>query len=139
MPSTHRNDARDRSDGMALRDCIITAAGRCAPPKNKPTPAQLRSCFPYLLDEFDALPNLEVIIGLGKIGFDAAVRVLKERGFAFAMTPKFGHAVECLAHRNGRRITVLGTYHPSRQNTNTGKLTTSMFDAVFERARHPLA
>ncbi|MGC2243326.1 MAG: uracil-DNA glycosylase, partial [Candidatus Aquilonibacter sp.] len=71
--------AVDRHDGLTLHDCIITAAGRCAPPQNKPTPQQLRNCFPYLLDEFDALPTLHVMIGLGSIGFDAILKVLRER------------------------------------------------------------
>ncbi|MEO9170484.1 MAG: uracil-DNA glycosylase [Candidatus Baltobacteraceae bacterium] len=132
--------ARDRNDGMTLRDCIITAAGRCAPPKNKPTPQQLRNCFPYLLEEFDALPQLEVTIGLGKIGFDAIVRMLKERRYGFAdASPAFGHGVEYAATSGARRIVVLGTYHPSRQNTNTGKLTVPMFDAIFMRAKTVLA
>ncbi|MDQ2865494.1 MAG: uracil-DNA glycosylase [Candidatus Eremiobacteraeota bacterium] len=123
-------------DGMVLRDCIITAAARCAPPKNKPTPQQLRNCFPYLLEEFDAMPQLDVMIGLGKIGFDAILRALRERDFAFETSrPTFAHGAHHAATRAGRRITVLGTYHPSRQNTNTGKLTIPMFDAIFTSAR----
>jgi uracil-DNA glycosylase len=128
-------NASDRDDGLQLLDCFITSAGRCAPPKNKPTPQQLRNCFPFLLDEFDALPNLRVMIGLGSIGFDAIVRVLRERGFAFATPPVFGHATETVATNGKRRITVLASYHPSRQNTNTGKLTAPMFDAIFARAK----
>jgi uracil-DNA glycosylase family 4 len=128
--------AVDRSDGLQLIDCYITAAGRCAPPKNKPTPQQLRNCFPYLLEEFDAMKRVRVIVGLGSIGFDAAVKAVRERNFSLDPSkPKFAHAVE-LAARNGERtITVLGSYHPSRQNTNTGVLTTAMFDAIFTRAK----
>jgi uracil-DNA glycosylase len=126
--STHRGD------GMLLRDCMITAAARCAPPKNRPTPQELRNCFPFLVAEFDALPRLRVCVGLGKIGYDATVHVLRERGFSFEPAPRFGHCSETAARKGRRIVHVLGSYHPSRQNTNTGKLTASMFDAIFERA-----
>jgi uracil-DNA glycosylase len=132
-------NATDRNDGLQLHDCFITSAGRCAPPKNKPTPQQLRNCFPFLLDEFDALPPLQVMIGLGLVGFDAIVRVLRERGFAFASPPVFGHGTEVVASNGTRRITVIASYHPSRQNTNTGKLTVPMFDAIFARTKAVLA
>lgn len=130
--------AVDRHDGLTLHDCIITAAGRCAPPQNKPTPQQLRNCFPYLLDEFDALPTLHVMIGLGSIGFDAILKVLRERGYSFESPPVFGHGTETVAANGTRRITVIASYHPSRQNTNTGKLTVPMFDAIFTRAKQLL-
>ncbi len=132
-------NALDRKDGLALHDTFITSAGRCAPPKNKPTPQQLRNCFPFLLDEFDALPSLAVMIGLGSVGFDAIVRVLRERGFTFASPPTFGHASEVVATNGTRRIAVIASYHPSRQNTNTGKLTVPMFDAIFTRTKALLA
>jgi uracil-DNA glycosylase family 4 len=123
-------------DGLTLRDCIITAAVRCAPPRNKPSPEELRNCFPFLLEEFDALPNLRVMVGLGRIGFDAILRVLRERGFRLdPKRPAFGHGVECIATKGTRRLTVIASYHPSRQNTNTGVLTIPMFDAIFERAK----
>ncbi len=129
-------DATRRDDGLVLRDCVITAAGRCAPPKNKPTPEELRNCFPYLLEEFDALPNLRVTIGLGSIGFDAILKVLRERGYTFdPQRPKFGHGVEVRARKGARQIIALASYHPSRQNTNTGVLTVPMFDSIFKRAR----
>ncbi len=128
-------NSSDARDSLELLDCIITAAGRCAPPANKPTPQQLRNCFPYLLEEFDALPNLRVAIGLGKIGFDAILKVLRESHYRFDAKPTFGHAVEATALRDKRRIVVLGSYHPSRQNTNTGVLTAPMFDAIFSRAK----
>jgi uracil-DNA glycosylase len=128
-------NATDREDGMKLRDCLITAAGRCAPPGNKPTPAELHTCFPYLLEEFDALPHLRVAIGLGSIGFEAILKVLRERGYALEPAkPKFGHGVEAVAVSGKRRIVAMASYHPSRQNTNTGKLTAAMFDAIFKRA-----
>ena len=127
--------ARDREDGLVLHDCLITSAGRCAPPQNKPTPQQLRNCEPFLFAEFDALSELKVVVGLGKIGFDAIARVLSERGFSFEAKPVFGHGVEYLATKGKRSITLIGTFHPSRQNTNTGKLTAPMFDAIFARAK----
>jgi uracil-DNA glycosylase family 4 len=141
FPALHRAgfasapNAVDANDSLELHDCIITAAGRCAPPGNKPTPQQLRNCFPYLLEEFDALPNVRVAIGLGKIGFDAALKVLRERDFHFKTKPSFGHAVEAVASRGSRSVVLLGSYHPSRQNTNTGVLTAPMFDAIFSRAK----
>lgn len=129
-----------RGDGLTLHDCIITAAGRCAPPKNKPTPEELRNCFPYLLEEFDALPHLRVMIALGSIGFDAILKVLRERGFTLEpLRPKFAHGAEVLATKDKRQIVVIASYHPSRQNTNTGVLTIPMFDSIFARARAILA
>jgi uracil-DNA glycosylase len=127
--------ATDRNDGLELRDCVITSAGRCAPPQNKPTPQQLRNCFPFLLQEFEALPNLRVMVALGSIGFSAIVSVLRERGFSFEHPPLFGHGAHVAATKGKRRIDVIASYHPSRQNTNTGKLTVPMFDAIFEQAR----
>ncbi|HEY9085624.1 MAG TPA: uracil-DNA glycosylase [Candidatus Tyrphobacter sp.] len=141
-PALHRAgfasqpSATHRADGVRLRDCLITAAMRCAPPHNKPTPSQLRNCFPHLLAEFDALPKLRVILALGSIGFDASLRLLRERGFASDPSrPRFGHGVAVRARNNGRTLVVLASYHPSRQNTNTGKLTQAMFDSVFRHAR----
>ncbi len=131
--------ARDRFDGMELRDCFITAAARCAPPQNKPTPQELRNCFSFLVEEFEALDRMRAAIGLGAIGFTAIVRALAQRGFAFANKPVFAHGGEFDAVRGGRTVTLLGTYHPSRQNTNTGKLTVPMFDAIFTRAKEILA
>ncbi len=128
-------NARGRDDGMQLHDCIITAAARCAPPKNKPTPDELRACFSYLLEEFDALPQLRVMVGLGSIGFDAVLKVLNERGFALEPArPKFGHGIEAVARKGSRVVTAIASYHPSRQNTNTGVLTAPMFDRIFTRA-----
>jgi len=126
-------EAIDRNDGLKLRDCLITAAARCAPPQNKPAPQELRNCFPYLLEEFDTLKNLRVAIGLGAIGFSAVLRVLRERGLGFDAVP-FAHGAELRATNGKRTIVAIASYHPSRQNTNTGKLTVPMFDAIFTRA-----
>jgi uracil-DNA glycosylase family 4 len=131
-------NAVDRKDGMQLHDCLITAAQRCAPPQNKPTPQELQNCFPYLLEEFDAMARLRVVLGLGKIGFDAAAHMLRDRGFTFAAKPEFAHAAEFVATGNGRKVVLMATFHPSRQNTNTGVLTTPMFDAIFTRAKELL-
>jgi uracil-DNA glycosylase family 4 len=131
--------ATDRDDGLTLRDCLITAAARCAPPGNKPTPGELRNCFPYLLEEFDALRKLRVAVGLGSIGFDAVLRVLRERGFSLdPAKPKFAHGAEVVATKGKRSVVAIASYHPSRQNTNTGVLTVPMFDAIFTRANELL-
>lgn len=128
----------DRKDGMQLHDCLMTAAQRCAPPQNKPTPKELQNCFPYLVEEFDVLPKLRVVLGLGKIGFDAAARMLRDREFTFATKPEFAHGAEFVSTGKGRKIVLMATYHPSRQNTNTGVLTIPMFDAIFARAKELL-
>ncbi len=131
--------ATGRDDGLRLTGCAITAALRCAPPKNKPTPLQLRNCFPYLLEEFHALPRLRAIVALGSIGFAASVRVLRERGFALdPARPVFAHGAETRAAAGARTVTLIASYHPSRQNTNTGTLTVPMFDAIFTRANEIL-
>lgn len=133
-------DAVDRDDGLRLNDCLITAAARCAPPQNKPTPQELRNCFPYLLEEFDALARLRVMVAFGSIAFAAIVKVLRERDFALdPERPAFGHGAEATAIEGRREIAVIASYHPSRQNTNTGKLTVKMFDAIFRRTRDVLA
>jgi uracil-DNA glycosylase len=126
-----------RDDGLVLRDCFITAALRCAPPQNRPTPAQLRNCFRYLLDEFDALANAKVIVPLGSIAFTAVLRLLRARDFSCNQA-RFAHGAELWAHNGSRSIAVIASYHPSRQNTNTGKLTTAMFDGIFTRVRQVL-
>jgi len=132
-------EAIDRNDGLVLRDCLINAALRCAPPKNKPTPRELRNCLPYLLEEFDTLPRLRVMIGLGAIAFASILHLLRERGFEFDRTSiKFAHGGELTAIKGKRTIWGGASYHPSRQNTNTGKLTVPMFDHIFNRANELL-
>lgn len=136
--SASQPEAHDRDDGLKLRDALITAAARCAPPQNKPTPAELRNCLPYLLEEFDALRELRVIIALGSIAFTAALKVLRERDFAFEPAA-FAHGAELSARKGRRNVAVVASYHPSRQNTNTGKLTVPMFDAIFNRVNELLS
>jgi len=126
-------------DGLQLHDAYITAALRCAPPQNKPTPTQLRKCFPYLVREFEALDNLRVVIGLGAIGTKAAIDALKASGYTIATKDwKFGHGAELIAAKGKRTVTLISSFHTSRQNTNTGKLTRPMFDAIFTRAKNIL-
>jgi uracil-DNA glycosylase family 4 len=130
---------QSRDDGMQLHDCLITAAVRCAPPKNKPTPQEMKNCAPYLVDEIAALPALRLIIGLGAIGTTAAAKAATAQGYDFKPLQKFAHAAESQAtHPTRPPLTLLATYHPSQQNTNTGVLTQPMLDAIFTRARHLL-
>jgi uracil-DNA glycosylase len=121
-------------DGLELTDAYIAAAVRCAPPDNTPLPAEIAACHPHLVAEAAALPNLRVILCLGRIGFDAAWRLLASRGIVVRPRPAFGHAV---VYRTPGP-TIIGSYHPSRQNTNTGKLTAQMLAAVFRLARREL-
>jgi uracil-DNA glycosylase family 4 len=124
--------SRHANDGLRLRDAYIAAAVRCAPPGNKPTPDEIHACHAHLKAETDALPHVSVIVTLGRIGFDAAWRLLADRGIVVKPKPPFGHG---LVHRPRGGPAVLGSYHPSRQNTNTGVLTPAMLEAVFHRAR----
>ncbi|MBV9278428.1 MAG: uracil-DNA glycosylase [Candidatus Eremiobacteraeota bacterium] len=128
--------ASSRDDGLELIDCFITAAVRCAPPANKPTPRQLRNCAPYLDEEFAALKDARVVVALGSVALRAVTEMLRAASFEIEpRRPRFGHGIECLARHNGRVLTVISSFHPSRQNTNTGKFTAPMFDRIFERAK----
>ena len=128
--------AVDRDDGLVLTDAFITAAVRCAPPDNKPTPLQRRNCFPYLVQELSALTNTRVIVTLGKIADDAVHGLIREAGTYRSRRAPFAHLAESYVDLPTLRgITVLASYHPSRQNTQTGVLTEPMLDAVSARAR----
>ena len=119
-------------DGLELRDLYITAAVRCAPPANKPTPEERDTCLPYLVRELDVLSHVGVIVVLGAFAYDAIARVLAGAGSPLPVPrPKFTHGVEVPT----ARAVVLGCFHPSQQNTFTGKLTEPMIDDVFLRAR----
>jgi uracil-DNA glycosylase family 4 len=127
-------ESRSREDGLTLAGAYITGAVRCAPPENKPKPEEFRNCRPYLERELDLLKDLRVVVALGRIAFDAYLTILRDRGLirsrgAYA----FGHDIE---HRvtDGSPV-LISSYHPSQQNTSTGKLTALMLRQVFERAR----
>jgi uracil-DNA glycosylase family 4 len=124
-----------RDDGLTLRGVYIAASGRCAPPDNKPTPEELNQCRPYLVAELRLLKTVRVVVALGKIAFDNVLLVLADRGVEIPRPrPAFGHGV---LYRLGE-YTLLGSYHPSQRNTQTGLLTPEMFDRVFEQARRNL-
>ncbi|MBV9916502.1 MAG: uracil-DNA glycosylase [Solirubrobacterales bacterium] len=114
-------------DGLRMKDCFVAAAVRCAPPANRPLPSERDNCLPYLERELAALARLRVIVCLGGFAWDAALRVLR----APRPRPKFAHGAEA----GVGRLTLIGCYHPSQQNTFTGRLTEAMMDAVFNRAR----
>ncbi|MET3961136.1 uracil-DNA glycosylase family 4 [Marmoricola sp. OAE513] len=124
-------------DGQALVGARMVAAVRCAPPENKPTPVERDTCAPWILREVQLVaPLLKVVVTLGAFGWAAALRSLKEAGFAVPRPlPKFGHATEVELEGLNGTVTLLGSYHPSQHNTFTGRLTTDMLDAVFTRAR----
>lgn len=136
FPALHRAgfasqvEAESRSDGLILKDMYITASGRCAPPDNKPTPEELSNCQPYLERELKIL-NPKVIVCLGRIAFERIQRIYSARNPAW----KFGHGA-LYQLENG--IWVLCSYHPSQQNTSTGKLTVAMFDAIWKKVRELL-
>lgn len=125
--------ATHRDDGLQLADAYITAAVRCAPPANKPNLDEIANCAHFLDAELAALRHVRVVVALGKIGFDAYLNHLRRIGIIASRAPyAFGHAVE---YEMPNGVILIGAYHPSLQNTNTGKLTKQMFRKVFERAR----
>jgi uracil-DNA glycosylase family 4 len=124
--------SRHPADGLKLRDAFIAAAVRCAPPDNKPTPDEIANCLPHLEAEMAALPRIRVVVALGKIGFDAYLQLVKRQGVALRPRPQFAHgSIDRLP--DGRML--IGCYHPSRQNTNTGKLNARMIERIFLTAR----
>lgn len=127
--------AIDRADNLILKDIFITAVGRCAPPDNKPTREELADCQPFLIRELDLLQSLRGVVALGKIAYDAMQRLLGERGINLSHVP-FGHNVFSNDEKTG--FWLLGSYHPSRQNTQTGRLTEAMFDAIWLKVKQQL-
>ena len=142
-----------RDDGFELEDCYITATIRCAPPENKPLPEEIENCRPYFLKELDLLENVQVIVPLGQIAFSQTLRSLRQKG-AEIPPLSFGHGKICLLRtpdsvRNadlptrpsgGRSLrTLITTYHPSQQNTQTGRLTRPMFHRIFKMVRQKLS
>jgi uracil-DNA glycosylase family 4 len=120
-----------RGDGLRLRDCYVTACVRCAPPANRPTPRERDNCLPYLADELRILKRVQVIVCLGAFAWDGVLRTLRTLGWTLSHRPRFGHQAEASVGR----YQLLASYHPSQQNTFTGKLTQPMLDAVMARAR----
>ncbi len=120
-------------DGLRLTDVYITAAARCAPPLNKPTPQEIANCVPFLDRELTGLNDVRVVVALGKIGFDAYLNYLKRRGDLKSKAAYvFGHGA---TYKMPNGVTLLASYHPSLQNTNTGKLTEAMFTEIFRTAK----
>jgi len=117
-------------DGLELKDAYVTAAVRCAPPDNKPTPQERDTCLPYLRRELELLADVQIIVVLGKFAYDVVCRELSVRP-----KPKFGHGVEARVPVRDSGRTIICSFHPSQQNTFTGKLTEEMFDAVFQRSK----
>jgi uracil-DNA glycosylase family 4 len=124
--------SRSADDGLALTGAWIAAAVRCAPPDNKPTPEEIANCRDHLRAELSALPHITVVVALGGIAFDACWRLLVERGAPPRPRPIFEHGAQ---YRLAGVPTLLASYHPSRQNTHTGRLTPAMLRAVFRDAR----
>ena len=124
--------ATHKEDGLTLRDAYITAVVRCAPPQNKPTPDEIRNCSRFLDRELDALTQVRVVVALGKIGFDGYVGYLRRRGIINGRNGyEFGHAAK---YKMPDGKILLAAYHPSLQNTNTGKLTEAMMLKIFRQA-----
>jgi len=127
----NRPESRRRDDGLRLRDAYVTAVVRCAPPANKPSPQERDNCLPYLARELQLLERSNTIVALGAFAWEGSLRAIAALGGEIPRPkPKFGHGAEALAGR----WTLLGCYHPSQQNTFTGRLTEAMLDAVFARA-----
>ena len=137
FPALHRagfanqSETESRNDGLILNDMYITASGRCAPPDNKPTPVELDTCQPYLEREIQIL-RPKVIVCLGKIAFDRILKIFRVRGL------KFSHDAAYLIHPSSfiiYSLHLLCSYHPSQQNTSTGKLTAEMFDEIWNKTK----
>jgi uracil-DNA glycosylase family 4 len=126
--------SRDCDDGLALYDCAVTAVCHCAPPGNKPLPKEIANCRQWLVETFDLVAP-RVLVALGQIAWRAALAEARHRGWHTGKAPQFAHAAQ-VPLEGGRWL--VGSYHPSQQNTFTGKLTEPMFDAVFSAARRLL-
>jgi uracil-DNA glycosylase family 4 len=136
-----RPESTRRDDGLELTNAWLTAAVRCVPPANKPTPAEREACRPYLDREVRALAELRTIVALGGFAWDGILRVLRDLDYEVpSPKPRFGHGAEATIGGGSdspparRDLTLIGSYHPSQQNTFTGRLTREMFDAVWSRA-----
>jgi uracil-DNA glycosylase len=126
-------------DGLQLTDAYIVAAVRCAPPDNKPLPEEIARCLDHLESELAELRRIQVVVALGKIAFDTWLQMLRRQGVRISPKPAFGHGETLdITMGDGRTARLMGCYHPSRQNTNTGKLSASMMTDVFRRARRSI-
>ncbi len=127
-------------DGLTLRDAYIAGAVRCAPPDNKPRPEEIARCLDHLDAELAELRHVRVVVALGKIGFDAWLQLVRRRGRVPSPRPAFGHGAVVRLEDAGTGVppVLIGCYHPSRQNTNTGRMTPAMLEAVFRTARRAL-
>ena len=130
IPTSHH-----AGDGLRLRGAFIAAAVRCAPPDNRPTSEEIANCLPHLDSELASLPRVRVVVALGRIAFDAFVRLLEQRNVRLRPRPRFTHG---RAYVLPNRRALVGCYHPSRQNTNTGRLTAPMMDDVFRLVQRHL-
>jgi uracil-DNA glycosylase family 4 len=131
----NRATSQRADDGLELTDVYIAAAVRCAPPANKPLPEEVDRCLVHLVNEVAALPRLQLVVALGKIAWDAWLKLLVLQGIALPRPrPAFAHGA--IWKHDG--LTLVGMYHPSRQNTNTGTVTPAMYDAVLRRVRGAL-
>ena len=133
-------NGRSRDDGLRLHEAWLTASLRCAPPENRPRPRERKNCRPFLEREFEYfLPRIDVLVALGGYAFDHVLRILRDRSWPVpSPKPGFGHGVELTLESGGRALTLLGSYHPSQQNTFTGTLTEEAFDDLWSRARECL-
>ena len=133
----NRPNSSRRDDGFALTDCYITATIRCAPPGNKPLPEEIENCRPYFLKELDLLKNVNVIVPLGQIAFTQTLRSLRLKGYEIPAV-SFGHGRSYMVRSPNpelKALSLIVTYHPSQQNTQTGRLTRPMFHQVFRKIR----
>jgi uracil-DNA glycosylase len=137
MAAMHRNGfasiptSRAVDDGLQLRDAFIAAAVRCAPPDNKPEPDEIAACLPHLEAELDQLKNVRIVVALGKIAFDVWWKLMAGRGLAMKPRPVFAHGA---VYKPADGPVVIASYHPSRQNTHTGRLTPQMLSSIFRKA-----
>lgn len=132
---SNQAESTSAHDNLKIKNAFITATVRCAPPDNKPTKEESENCFPYLEWEFESFKNAKIFLALGKIAFDQTWKLLKNKNPDQKLKPRFSHGA-CYELSNNQFL--LGSYHPSQQNTFTGKLTESMFDSVFEKAKRLL-
>jgi uracil-DNA glycosylase family 4 len=125
-----------RDDGLTLKDAWVTASVRCAPPANKPTTEEVLACRPFLEEELELFDRVRVVVALGRLAFDNYLAVLRGKGYDPGR-PAFAH--DAMQSLGGNLPALISSYHPSRQNTQTGRLTETMLDSVFQRARRILA